>query len=285
MNGLLVVDKPSDMTSRDLVNIVIKKLNTKKIGHTGTLDPIATGCLVLAVGDALKVIEFINHNTKEYIAKAKIGMLTDTLDVTGNILKKVDYSLDKDKLKEVILSFVGKYEQEVPLYSSVKVNGLRLYKYARDGKEVELPKREVEIYSIDIIDISDDSFTFKCSVSKGTYIRSLIRDIGDKIGIPCSMESLRRTKEGLFNIEESIKLDDIDDNIKFIPVSRVFKDYFIVEVDNYIENKIKNGRVLDNLYDKDEIVFINSKGEVLAIYRVDASNINKIKPYKVLKHN
>ncbi len=285
MNGLLVVDKPSDMTSRDLVNIVIKKLNTKKIGHTGTLDPIATGCLVLAVGDALKVIEFINHNTKEYIAKAKIGMLTDTLDVTGNILKKVDYSLDKDKLKEVILSFVGKYEQEVPLYSSVKVNGLRLYKYARDGKEVELPKREVEIYSIDIIDISDDSFTFKCSVSKGTYIRSLIRDIGDKIGIPCSMESLRRTKEGLFNIEESIKLDDIDDNIKFIPVSRVFKDYFIVEVDNYIENKIKNGRVLDNLYDKDEIVFINSEGEVLAIYRVDTSNINKIKPYKVLKHN
>ena len=285
MNGLLVVDKPSDMTSRDLVNIVIKKLNTKKIGHTGTLDPIATGCLVLAVGDALKVIEFINHNTKEYIAKAKIGMLTDTLDVTGNVLKKVDYSLDKDKLKEVILSFVGKYEQEVPLYSSVKVNGLRLYKYARDGKEVELPKREVEIYSIDIIDISDDSFTFKCSVSKGTYIRSLIRDIGDKIGIPCSMESLRRTKEGLFNIEESIKLDDIDDNIKFIPVSRVFKDYFIVEVDNYIENKIKNGRVLDNLYDKDEIVFINSEGEVLAIYRVDTSNINKIKPYKVLKHN
>ncbi len=282
-SGLLVIDKPSGISSRDVVNRICRTLNTKKVGHTGTLDPLANGCLVMAIGDALKIIEFINHDTKEYIATAKVGLLTDTLDVTGNVLKEQKCVLDKDKLLEVINSFKGKYIQEVPLYSSIKINGMRLYKYAREGKQVELPKREVEIFDIELLDVTEDTFTFKCLVSKGTYIRSLIRDIGEKLGILCVMESLRRTKEGKFNIEEAIKLDDINEETNLLPINRIFSDYYQVVVDSFIEKKITNGRVLEDRYDKDEVLFKNQNDEVLAIYQ-KADN-KKIKPYKVFKHN
>ena len=234
-NGLLVIDKPSGISSRDVVNKLCRTFNTKKIGHTGTLDPLATGCLVMAVGEALRVIEFINHDTKEYIATAKVGLLTDTLDVTGNIIKEEKCLLPKDKLPDVINSFKGKYIQEVPLYSSIKINGMRLYKYAREGKNIELPRREVEILSIELLDVTDDTFTFKCLVSKGTYIRSLIRDIGEKLGILCVMESLHRTKEGMFNIEEAVKLDDVNENTSLLPINRIFSDYYQVVVDSFIE--------------------------------------------------
>ena len=287
-NGIIVINKEQGYTSRDVVNKVGKILNTKKIGHTGTLDPLATGVLVLAIGNALKVIEFINHNTKEYIATAKIGILTDTLDVTGNILKQVDnYSLDKEKLKEVLESFSNtSYLQEVPLYSSIKVNGARLYKYARENKEVTLPKREVHIYNMEVIDISNDSFTFKCSVSKGTYIRSLIRDIGNKLGIPCTMEKLNRTKEGMFSIEESASIKDIEDgNYKIVPIERVFDDSLKEVVDSKIEKQILNGKILDNIYSKEKIVFLNEQGEVLALYEKYLKDNNKIKPTKVIKTN
>ncbi len=282
-NGLLVIDKPSGISSRDVVNRVCHTLNTKKVGHTGTLDPLATGCLVMAIGDALKIIVFINHDTKEYIATAKVGLLTDTLDVTGEILKKEKCVFSKNKLLEVINSFKGKYIQEVPLYSSIKINGMRLYKYAREVKEVELPKREVEIFNIELLDVTEDTFTFKCLVSKGTYIRSLIRDIGDKLGILCVMESLRRKKERKINIVEALKIDDIKEHTYLIPINRIFDDYYQVVVDSFIEKKIINGRVLEDRYDKDEVVFKNQDDEILAIYQ-KAGN-NKIKPYKVFKHN
>ena len=283
-NGLLVIDKPSGISSRDVVNKLCRTFNTRKIGHTGTLDPLATGCLVMAVGEALRVIEFINHDTKEYIATAKIGLLTDTLDVTGNIIKEEKCEISKDKLLEVINSFKGKYIQEVPLFSSIKINGMRLYKYAREGKDIELPKREVEIFSIELLDVTADTFTFKCLVSKGTYIRSLIRDIGEKLGILCVMESLRRTKEGMFTIEEAVKLDDINEDTNLLPINRIFSNYYQVVVDSFIEKKVINGRVLEDRYDKDEVLFKNQNDEVLAIY-CKAPEIGKIKPYKVFKHN
>ena len=282
-SGLLVIDKPSGISSRDVVNRICRAMNTKKVGHTGTLDPLATGCLVMAIGEALRVIEFINHDTKEYIATAKVGLLTDTLDVTGNILKEEKGELSKDKLLEVINSFKGKYLQEVPLYSSIKINGMRLYKYAREGKDIDLPKREVEIYDIELLDVTEDTFTFKCLVSKGTYIRSLIRDIGEKLRLPCVMESLRRTKEGMFTIEEAIKLDDINEETILLPINRIFSNYYEVVVDSFIEKKVINGRVLEDRYDKDEVLFKNQNDEILAIYQ--KAEPGKIKPYKVFKHN
>ena len=136
MNGILIVDKDKDYTSRDIVNLVEKKLNYNRVGHAGTLDPLATGVLVVALGDALKILEFINDNDKEYIATAKMGLLTDTLDVTGKVLKENNnFNITKEELKSTLNSFKGSYLQEVPLYSSVKVNGKRLYKYAREERE------------------------------------------------------------------------------------------------------------------------------------------------------
>ena len=177
--------------------------------------------------------------------------------------------------------------QEVPLYSSVKVNGERLYKIAREGRTVELPQREVEIIDIELInlDTSKDTFTFKCTVSKGTYIRSLIRDIGKELGIPCTMEELVRTKQGSFSIENAYKIEDIEKGeYEFIPLSKVLDNHFSTIVDTEMETKIKNGAVLPNIYDDDFIVFKNIKDDVVGIYEVYPKDKNKIKPIRVFKN-
>lgn len=285
MNGLLVINKEKDYTSRDVVNIVSKSLNTKKVGHTGTLDPLATGVLTVAVGSALKIVDLLTNDTKEYIATVKLGIETDTLDVTGNILKENDqYSLNENKIKEVLLSFLGKSMQEVPLYSAIRVNGKRLYEYAREKIEVELPKREIKIFDIEFISLGKDEFTFRVLVSKGTYIRSLIRDIGKKLDIPCSMKELKRTKQGIFKIEDSVTITDIEKgNYKLIPIVEVLKDFEIVKVDTFLVNKIQNGRILDNRYNNEKVVFVDEENNVLAIYKIYDKDKSKVKPVKVLK--
>ena len=285
MNGILLVNKEKDMTSRDVVNILSKKFNTGRIGHTGTLDPIATGVMGIAINDGLKIVELLINDTKEYIATVKIGIDTDTLDVTGNVLNEVkDFNIGEETLKEVLNSFLGKSVQEVPIYSALKVNGKRLYEYAREGKSVELPKREIEIFDIELLEFNCYEFKFRVSVSKGTYIRSLIRDIGKKINIPCVMKELQRTKQGNFKLEDSYTLDEIKNNkYKFISLKDSLSGYKFIEVDEYIENKIRNGRILENRYDEDIIVFINSNDEVLAIYQVYDKDNTKIKPIKVIR--
>lgn len=284
-SGLLIVNKPSGYTSRDIVNIVSGLLNTRKIGHCGTLDPIATGVLVLAINDGLKVLEFMNNDTKEYIAKVKLGISTDTLDISGNIIeKKEEYFLNEDLLFKTINKFKKKYFQEVPLYSSVKVNGKRLYKYAREKESVVLPKREVEIYEIELLSSNHDEFSFRAVVSKGTYIRSLIRDIGNEIKIPCTMSSLQRIRQGNFNIDEAITISDIENNnFKILPLERGLEKYPSIVVNSNLESKIENGSILDNIYNSDIIVFKNNNNEVLAIYKTYEKNIKKIKPIKVFK--
>ena len=283
-NGLLVIDKPSGYTSRDVVNIVSRFFNTRKVGYAGTLDPIATGVLVVAVNDGLKLLEYLSEEDKEYIATVKLGITTDTLDVSGNILEKNDnYFVDQSKLKSVIESFKGKYLQEVPLYSSVRVNGKRLYKYAREKEEVVLPKREVEIFDIELLEVNHDEFTFKAKVSKGTYIRSLIRDIGEKINLLCTMKNLRRTKQGIFSLEDSISIQDIENNrFKFISSKNLLNNYPKVQADSEMEKKIINGAILDNIYGHDTLIFENDK-ELLAIYGIYQKDNSKIKPIKVFK--
>lgn len=285
MNGIILVNKDKDMTSRDVVNILSKKFNTRRLGHTGTLDPIATGVMGIAINDGLKIVDFLINDSKEYIATVKLGISTDTLDVTGNILEEENnYSLSKEQLIEVLNSFLGKYLQEVPIYSAVKVNGKRLYEYARENINVELPKREIEVFNIELIDLNADEFSFRVKVSKGTYIRSLIRDIGIKLKVPCCMKSLQRTIQGNFKIEDSYTLDEIkNDKYTVISIKNALEGYNFVEVDSYIENKILNGRILENRYDTDVIVFINSSEEVLAIYGVYDKDNTKVKPIKVIK--
>ena len=286
MNGILIVDKPENCTSRDVVNDIVKLAKTKKVGHAGTLDPIATGVLVIAIGNGLKVLEFLNNQDKEYIATVKVGIETDTLDITGKTTKvKDDYTLDIDKLKEVINTFIGTYNQEVPLYSSVKVNGQRLYKYAREGMKVELPKRDVTIYSLELLDSSEDEFVIKAHVSKGTYIRSLIRDIGEKLGIPCTMKELRRTKQGDFTIEEAKTLENLEKNgVKPESIEKALKDVLFVFADDFLEKKIMDGAILDNVYAENMVGFKNKNNDVIALYQVYDKDISKIKPIKVFKN-
>ena len=268
MDGVLLINKEKDYTSRDIVNVVSKYLNTKKIGHAGTLDPLAKGLLVLAVNKATKIIEFLTYDDKEYIAEVKCGIKTDTLDITGNILEEDNhFVLEKEKLENILSSFIGKYMQEVPIYSSIKVSGKRLYQYAREKIEVVLPIREVEIKEIELLSISKDSFKFRTVVSKGTYIRSLIRDIGNRLNILCSMSNLKRVREGIFSINDSYTLKDVEEgNYKLLSIKDALINYMQIEVDESVYNKIKNGNKLKNIYNVSDLVVFTYNNEVVGIY-------------------
>ncbi len=282
MNGILIIDKEKNMTSRDVVNSVIKKLNIKKVGHTGTLDPIATGVLIICVGSATKLVEDLTCNDKEYIASVKLGISTDTLDSTGTILKQEKCIKTKEEIINALNSFKGKYIQEVPKYSAVKINGKKLYEYARENIKIELPKREIEVKSIELIDDivynSDNTlFKFKCSVSKGTYIRSLIKDIADKLNTIGIMTDLRRIRQGNFKIENSIKLDDVSKD-KIINIIDIL-DCKKIELNNDLEKKVLNGVAIDNIYNVDKVLFIRNN-EAISLYK---KCDDKLKPYKMFK--
>ena len=278
MNGIIIIDKEKNMTSRDVVNKVSKILGTKKIGHTGTLDPLATGVLVLCVGKATKLVDLITGYDKEYIAKVCLGTLTDTLDITGNIIKEKETNITKEKIENTLKSFIPGYEQEVPIYSAVKINGKKLYEYARNGETVELPKRYIKINSIDLIsDIEYKNgktyFSFITNVSKGTYIRSLINDIGKKLNTYGTMLELKRTKQGNFKIEDSSNINEP----KIIKIEEILKDYYKKEIDGKLYKKISNGVKIKNEENKDIVVFTHNK-EVIAIYKKENEYL---KPYKM----
>ena len=281
MDGIIVINKPKGITSREVVNKVCKLLNTKKVGHTGTLDPIATGVLVLCVGKATKLVETLTSNDKEYVATVKLGILTDTLDTDGTIIEKKCVNLDKDKLVNVLNSFIGTYNQEVPIYSAVKVNGKKLYEYARAKKEVTIPKRMVEIKKIKLIEFGSDYYKFKVTVSKGTYIRSLIKDINDKLGVIGVMSDLVRTKQGKFSINNSYTLENMENNnYNVLTITDVLKDENCVIIDSTLFKKVKNGAIINNKYNTDMVTFIY-KDNVVAIYKTYDKDKNKMKPYKM----
>ena len=286
-NGILIVNKPSGITSRDVVNIVGKTLNTKKVGHTGTLDPMATGVLVLCLGNALKVCELITANDKEYIAKVILGIETETLDTTSPIINTKKTNITKEEIEKVLNSFKGSYLQEVPKYSAVKINGKKLYEYAREGKEIELPKKMVTIYDIQLVsDITyyNDTTTFyiKTTVSKGTYIRSLIRDIGYKLNTYGCMDSLERTRQGIFNIDNSYTLEEIkNNNYKLLSIEESLPNIPLVEVDNKTLFKIRNGVKLKKFFTGD-MVIIKDKNKVVAIYKND---LNESKLFKMIDNS
>ena len=281
MDGIIIIDKPKNITSRDVVNHVCKRLNTKKIGHTGTLDPIATGVLVLCVGKATKLVELLTCEDKEYVATVKLGILTDTLDTEGKVIEEKKVFLDKEELTKVLNSFIGEYDQEVPIYSAIKINGKKLYEYARKNKKVELPKRKVAIKSIKLLESNDDSYKFKVVVSKGTYIRSLIKDINDRLNIIGVMSDLRRTRQGKFCLGESYTLNDIDNNkYKILSINDVLKNEKCVIIDDTLYKLIKNGGIIDNKYDDEYVTFVYNDN-IVAIYKVYSKDNTKMKPYKM----
>lgn len=281
MDGILIINKPSGITSRDVVNKISKLLNTKKVGHTGTLDPIATGVLVLCIGKATKLVDVITGTDKEYVASVKLGELTDTLDTEGKTLEQRKCFINKDELVNVLDSFIGEYDQEVPIYSAVKVNGKKLYEYARRNEKVNLPKRKVEIKKIELLESSNDSYSFKVTVSKGTYIRSLIKDINNKLGVIGVMSDLLRTRQGKFKIDDAYTLEDILDNkYKILSINDVLKDENCVTIDDNLFNIIKHGGIINNVYKDDYVTFMYND-DVVAIYKKYDKDNTKMKPYKM----
>jgi tRNA pseudouridine55 synthase len=276
INGVLVVNKPSGMTSRDVVNKLSKILGTKKIGHTGTLDPMAEGVLVCTIGKCTKLSLFLTSENKSYKAEMILGYETDTLDTTGTTLLTSSKSVSNEDITKTIKSFIGTYIEEVPIYSAVKVNGKKLYEYARNNIEVTLPKKEVQINDINSIEINYPKVTFICNVSKGTYIRSLIRDIGRSLNTYASMSALERTSQGKYTLDDAYTLEDIEKGeYHILSIEEVLSDVPSIETDEILYKKVSNGVELE-LSNKDEYILFKSNGELTALYKKDK---NKFRMY------
>lgn len=274
-SGVIIVNKKSGITSFDMVHEISKTLGIKRIGHTGTLDPLASGVLVVTIGKATKIAELLTATYKEYQAGVLLGIETDTLDITGNILKS---KIVKENLpiEKVLKSFKKTYLQEVPIYSAIKVNGKKLYDYAREEKSVELPKKEVTIKEIELLATDRNTFIFKTVVSKGCYIRSLIRDIGVELNTYATMTNLIRTKQANFSLEESTTIENIKKGkFKLLKIEEVL-DLPKVKVDEVTEQKIRTGQKLKNNYNiTDKVIFLSNTNELLGIYEL-SNNILKV---------
>ena len=284
LNGVIPIYKEKGMTSFDVVREIKKIFKTNKVGHTGTLDPLAEGVLLVCIGKATKIVELLTSNEKEYIAKVKLGIETDTLDITGKVIKKKNkIKFSKEEIELALEKMKGKQRQEVPIYSSIKVKGKKLYEYARNNEKVKLPMREIEIYDIKLLNTNNkDEFTFWTHVSKGTYIRSLIRDIGYELNTYATMEELTRTKLGNFKIENCYSLEQIKNkDFKLLSILDTL-DFPKIKVKKELESKILNGQVLPAFFKEEKATIVNEKGSLLAIYmQIDNE---RVKPYRMFKN-
>lgn len=255
MDGILVINKSKGLTSNDIVKKVKKILNTK-VGHTGTLDPNATGVLPLLLGNATKISKYLINHDKEYEAVIKLGTKTTTADVEGKIIEEKEINkekLKKENIEKVLESFVGKQQQIPPIYSAIKVNGKKLYEYARQGKEVEIKARDIEIYDLKLlkIDSENNELTINVKCSKGTYIRSLCEDIAAKLETVGYMKELNRIQVGEFNIKDSVTIEEFKANIEnkdysnIIGIEKIFKEIPEITIKQREYEKYLNGVKID----------------------------------------
>ena len=266
MDGIILINKPAGMTSHDVVNRIRKILKTKKVGHCGTLDPDATGVLVLCINKATKALQFLMSEEKEYIATLSLGTATDTYDASGTVLESKEFT-GVDHVEEVLQSFLGFQKQLPPIYSAIKVNGKKLYEYARNNEEVEIQPRNIEIKKIELLSQENNEITFKVQCSKGTYIRSLCVDIANKLGYPGHMSHLIRSQSGHFKLEDCVTLDDVElGNYHMLSLEEAFVSFekYIIED----EKIVYHGKMIESNIDH-QVVVINNKEKVLAVYGPD----------------
>ena len=254
MTGFICLNKPEGITSFLAVNKTRRIVCEKKAGHTGTLDPMATGVLLIAFGGATRFIELIEDHDKSYTAVIKLGIATDTLDITGNVLSREETHITREEAENAVKHFFGKSMQKPPMYSALKKDGVRLYDLARKGIEVERDEREIEISKIEITDFDEKNqeFTLDVSCSAGTYIRSLAEDIGKKLGVPTALKKLERTKANGFQLDRAVTLDELekvmsDGKIEeiLLPVDEVLSGYDKVIVSEAQSRRFSNGGELD----------------------------------------
>lgn len=274
MDGIILVNKPSGMTSHDVVNKLRRILKTKKVGHCGTLDPDATGVLVVCVNKATKVLQFLTSESKEYVATLSLGTSTDTYDASGKIIETKEFpALDNNEIVACFNNFIGSQEQKPPIYSAIKVNGKKLYEYARAGEQVEVPTRSVTVNHLEILQIENNLIKFKVGCSKGTYIRSLCYDLAKALGYPGHMKDLIRTKSGNFSLENCFTLEQIE-NGEYTTVSleEALNSYQQLVVDD--EKIIFHGKKIKSDLNE-QVVILNRQGKVLAMYGPDGNGYLK----------
>ncbi|MBI6089291.1 tRNA pseudouridine(55) synthase TruB [Clostridium perfringens] len=261
MNGVINIYKNTGMTSFDVVAMVRRVAKMKKVGHTGTLDPAASGVLPVCLGKATKIIDYIMENKKVYRVNLKLGMVTDTYDLEGEVLREEDASyITKDEILNCINSFVGTIDQVPPMYSALKQNGVRLYELARQGIEVHREARKVTIYSIENIKIeSNDNIQMDICCSKGTYIRSLCYDIGEKLNVGATMTALERIQNGPFTKEEAINIEDLTEELlekHIISIEKALDSFKKITVNEKFGKLLRNGvKVFDNRMYSEEVEF------------------------------
>jgi tRNA pseudouridine55 synthase len=266
MNGIIKIDKPSGITSHDVVNIVRKISSVKQVGHAGTLDPFATGLLIVGIGNGTRILEYFLHAKKTYDVIARIGLTTDTYDKTGKTVEENSCDRSEEEIRETLLSFVGDYDQVPPIYSSKKYAGVRLYKLARSGKIITMPPVRVKIHSIEIESIKKPYVKFKTVVSGGTYIRSLCRDFGIKLGCGAIAQELRRIQVDRLDLSDCVDIQRRDnlDMSKIMSLEEVTRFMFkTVVVNDLGSKKIEDGRPIGI----DDVTFYEdfNKGELVRI--------------------
>lgn len=280
LNGILVIDKDQGMTSGDVVYHLRRALHIRKMGHAGTLDPNVTGVLPIAIGQATKLIELMHTKPKEYQGEGLFGYRTDSYDTDGKILEEapLTQAFTKEEIQSGMDSFLGKIEQVPPIYSAVKVNGKRLYEYAREGIKVERPAREVEIFKYELTsdpifnkEKGQETFSFAIKCGKGTYVRSLVNDLGEKLGKPAVMTNLRRIASSGFKITQAVKLSQIEENPALAadliqPVDVFFADYEQIDLDENDWFRVKNGAAIHLKTDAKKVALRYNK-KVKAIYK------------------
>jgi tRNA pseudouridine55 synthase len=304
VDGILLLNKPKGMTSHDCVFKVRKLVKMKKVGHTGTLDPDVSGVLPICLGRATKIVEYVTAANKTYEGEVKIGFSTTTEDASGEVVeeKRVDRDITKDEVLNVLHSLTGEIIQTPPMYSAVKVNGKRLYEYARQGMVIERPSRKITIHKLELLsDIVQTnhtvSFRFRVTCSKGTYVRTLAVQIGEKLGYPSHMSDLIRISSGEFKLQQCMTLEELESIVKnghiqehLLSIEDALSHLPKLIINDKVAEKVKNGSVLpvpqelNNIQVGEPIATLHN-GDILAIYQRHPEKPNLIKPIKVLVNN
>lgn len=293
VSGVIIINKHAGVTSHRIISILRRMYDTSRVGHTGTLDPMATGVLPVLLGRAVKASDYLMMHDKEYICEMKLGMTTDTEDITGEVLTTSHELPTESQVMNSCLSFVGKISQIPPMYSAVKVGGRKLVDIAREGGEVERKPREVEIYALECKKISDDTYSMRVECSKGTYIRTLCADIGRMLGCGAVMSSLVRTRTGRFTLADSITIEELEqmsfEERLLLPKSAesLFEEYPALDVNDFYAKLILSGcelyqKKLHTNFDAGMLVRIRNKNKFIALGRADVNESESvIKPEKL----
>ena len=283
MNGIVIVDKPQEWTSQDVTARLRRVFQTRRIGHGGTLDPMATGVLPVFVGRATRGVEFFEHAEKTYEATLRLGLLTDTEDVFGNTLEEREVHVSETEFLESLTQFRGKIMQVPPMYSALKINGQKLCDLARKGCEVERQPREIEIFELECLEFTGETARLRVRCSKGTYIRTLCKDIGMALGCGGCMQALRRVTAGAYTIEEAVPLAELlntEEPEKYLRhVDTMFAKYPAVTLSDKQEKRVRNGNSFTTTLEPGTYRSYSADGEFLALSRVEDGVYSTIKSF------